>query len=609
MDLSLKVPTVTRLTSLLLSIVLITLFCSSFSYATRPVETEVKKIQSLIKGHVPVFNRLSKSWGLEIRRLPDGTVIFSKNAHCLFITASLTKLFTSFAALELLGPNHFFDAGLRSSIPIKGILSGTLTVTSNGYPLWLSSELQECVRRFVSDFRIEKFQGSITTYQGLFFPHVEHICLDGKCSRAYNPVISPTAVDFNSIEFQLLPGGKIGKPGIVRYSPAHVRFRIVNKTITVKRARKNWLSVQWKKQNGTYHAIVTGKIGLKRKKAISLRVSCPFPDMLLTSNVEMAMKEAGVKIIIKKPTNKKEPLYFPCATRNLAEILPGLNRYSNNFMAEMLFRHLGGVRFGFPGSKKKGALAIQEVLRRNGIAPGEVHITCGSGLDRSNKATPAALGKLLFRVYSDPTISPLLLGSMARNGDEGTLRRFLKGANFIVMAKTGTLSDVLGMAGYIFVPNRGCVASFTVMCNDVHNKWKLKALLEKLLRDLAHLLATSRKPEKAPKKLRYKAHDWWKKQAGQESNCYNREAQKRNFYHENSTHAEKRPGRKIRNQRAYVRPGFEKRHHYWKLNEWTAGSDYAKQRTNKKTFPAASTADVFDDEVSGHDSFYQSGQK
>jgi serine-type D-Ala-D-Ala carboxypeptidase/endopeptidase (penicillin-binding protein 4) len=142
------------------------------------------------------------------------------------------------------------------------------------------------------------------------------------------------------------------------------------------------------------------------------------------------------------------------------------NLKSNNNYAEVLLRFLGGTQ------------AAQAALSEMGIDPHGYRLVDGSGLSRSNVATPRAIVSILKAMHHSQR-SALFVSSLPIAGISGTLEdrmRFTR-AQGIVHAKTGTLSGVRALSGYMDHPLYGKIA-FSIIANN--SKQSGKALTKSI---------------------------------------------------------------------------------------------------------------------------------
>ena len=137
---------------------------------------------------------------------------------------------------------------------------------------------------------------------------------------------------------------------------------------------------------------------------------------------------------------------FEQASPALAEIIRDINKFSNNVMAQQLFLTLGLQRAGV-GTFEASRGVIQQWWReRFGGEPPS--FGNGSGLSREERITPAQLARLLQAAWASP-LMPELVSSLPVAGIDGTLRRTRGKAVGLAHLKTGSLRDVMGVAGYV----------------------------------------------------------------------------------------------------------------------------------------------------------------
>ena len=138
---------------------------------------------------------------------------------------------------------------------------------------------------------------------------------------------------------------------------------------------------------------------------------------------------------------------------------------SDNFFAEMLIKLLG-ARFGGTGSTAAGAQVVEQFAR--GHESG-VHAVDGSGLTRSNRASPMQVVDLLRSMRSNP-VGDEFIQDLALSGKEGTTAGRMKGtaAYGRCRLKTGTLTGVSNLSGYCFNTD-GKVMVFSTLMGSVAN--------------------------------------------------------------------------------------------------------------------------------------------
>jgi D-alanyl-D-alanine carboxypeptidase/D-alanyl-D-alanine-endopeptidase (penicillin-binding protein 4) len=134
----------------------------------------------------------------------------------------------------------------------------------------------------------------------------------------------------------------------------------------------------------------------------------------------------------------------------LADILKLMNKPSDNWIAELLFKTIGAEVIGEPGTWKKGREVVTGLLEEIMDEPPAHRFVDGSGLSRYNLLNADLLTKLLVYMYHNFELMPEFLASLPIAGVDGTLKSRMQGvsAEKVLRAKTGTLSGVSALAGY-----------------------------------------------------------------------------------------------------------------------------------------------------------------
>ena len=439
------------------------------------------------------FNRLQKAAGqvgIEVVAVPSGRVLYAYRSRETFVPASLVKVFTSYGALKLLGPQHRFATTLWVREKPRGsVIPGDLWIKSEGDPFLLDEHAALIVRQ-IKELGVQRIQGGVAVDNSYFQPQVEKICLDGNCHDCYNPVLSATALDFNTIVFNLRPGAKPGSPVQVQWFPPGDYVCVKNLATTSARSSQTQLKVQafGARQDGRERYQITGKLPLGAGSAQEYRVNVTDPGAFLARSFGALLQQSGIEVLGKTARSGAVPAgatrLVTAQSPPLVEMIHGLNRYSNNFMAEMLLRSLGGHILGPPGTAAKGLAALGKILREIGIPEQEIQLHTGSGLSRQCLASPRAFCRVLLKAYEDPAMGREFFESLAVNGQEGTLRNRLLRTGAVIRGKTGTLNDVVAFAGYV-TDLKGELCAVTILLNQLTNLVEAREALDAFLEDVA----------------------------------------------------------------------------------------------------------------------------
>jgi serine-type D-Ala-D-Ala carboxypeptidase/endopeptidase (penicillin-binding protein 4) len=192
------------------------------------------------------------------------------------------------------------------------------------------------------------------------------------------------------------------------------------------------------------------------------------PAKLATSKLARALSAAGIAV----PSQVALATTPPDAEQVAIVRSPALTRivnttdvYSDNFFAEMLIKLLG-ARLGGAGTTAVGADVVERFAREMGSG---VHAVDGSGLTRSNRASPRQVVDLLLAMRGDPAGADFVQ-DLAVAGREGTVDDRMHGtpAAGRCRTKTGTITGVSNLSGYCFNAS-GRVMAFSVLMNGVGN--------------------------------------------------------------------------------------------------------------------------------------------
>lgn len=169
--------------------------------------------------------------------------------------------------------------------------------------------------------------------------------------------------------------------------------------------------------------------------------------------LKTALIERGVDVVgevVSGPVPSDAPVVAKHLSPPLADILKLMNKPSDNWIAELVFKTIGAEVIGEPGTWRKGRQAVTEFLSeiRGDLPP--YRFVDGSGLSRYNLLNAELLTDLLVYMYQNFELMPEYLASLPIAGVDGTLRNRMQGmyAEKVLRAKTGTLSGVSALAGY-----------------------------------------------------------------------------------------------------------------------------------------------------------------
>lgn len=192
------------------------------------------------------------------------------------------------------------------------------------------------------------------------------------------------------------------------------------------------------------------------------------PAKLAASKLVGSLQGAGVNLptqvaLAATPASAERVAMIRSPT--LDRIVDTTDVYSDNFFAEMLIKLLG-ARLGGGGTTAAGASVVEAFAASHGSG---VHAVDGSGLTRSNRASPRQVVNLLQAMRQDPAGEDFIQ-DLALAGKEGTVDERMHGtaAYGRCRTKTGTLTGVSNLSGYCFNKS-GRIMAFSILMNSVGN--------------------------------------------------------------------------------------------------------------------------------------------
>ena len=236
--------------------------------------------------------------GIQAVSLQSGRVLFEYHPNDPLVPASLVKILTSSAALRDLGPDHHFNTSVWAATgPQGGEIPGDIWIASEG-DIFFTAENARALAQRVKDLGIRSVRGNVYTDGSFFKPEKERICLDEKCSDSYNPTVSGTALEFNSIVFRIVPGPKPGAPLKVEWSPQSDYVRLTNQGTTGARAAKTPVSLRslGATGDGNERFQVTGGLPTAAGTAREFRFTVDDPAGFAANTFKSLLVQAGVEV-------------------------------------------------------------------------------------------------------------------------------------------------------------------------------------------------------------------------------------------------------------------------------------------------------------------------
>jgi len=375
------------------------------------------------------------------------------NADVSVNPASTMKLVTTYAALEMLGPNHQWKTEFYTDGDLSGgILNGNLYLKGGGDPK-LNMEKLWLLMRDLRANGVTQVTGDLILDRGFFIqPQLPEFNDDGNDEN--KPfLVKPDSLLVNLKALRFVArndGGRV----MISVEPPIASVRIEN-TVKALNSKQCTGGVRYNpvtQPDGSVTVTVAGQLGdgCSSQTYLSLLDHATYT----AGAVRAIWKELGGSIqgkdrLAATPSSAK--LLARAYSPDLAEIIRDINKYSNNTMAQQLFLSLGQkYRNEADGDDAKAAQrVVRQWLAKKGITAPHLVMENGSGLSRAERVSAREMANMLQAAWHSPYAAEYI-SSLPIAGTDGTMRKRLKTTAMRGEAhvKTGTLNTVRAIAGF-----------------------------------------------------------------------------------------------------------------------------------------------------------------
>jgi serine-type D-Ala-D-Ala carboxypeptidase/endopeptidase (penicillin-binding protein 4) len=400
-----------------------------------------------------------------------GDALVAINPNTALIPASNNKVYTAIWALDVLGADYRFPTDLLVTGPIEnGVLRGDVIIRGSGDPAFgypaLEPDPMRPLRVMAHRLReqgVQVVEGRVlgdpfvfdTVLTGLRWPGDT-----GGGSAWYAPGTSGLAFRRNTIGIRARPN-PTGGMALIELSPAVDVIPVVSQVRTG--GNRAW-AVRAPNSDTIY---VRGSVSGRASHIYQVGVSQP--ALMTTAALQQALREAGIEVrggIGLAPTPPGSRLLHRNLSVPVSYAVTLLNRDSDNFFAEHLWKAAAARAIGEGSYTRGGAAGALHFMEVAGVAAGELYQFDGSGLSSLNRTSANAMIQSLVYAHG-ASYSQLFHESMAMAGSpDGTLRNLFRGtaAQGNLHAKTGFINGVRALSGYVRAQN-GELLAFAFLYN------------------------------------------------------------------------------------------------------------------------------------------------
>ena len=369
--------------------------------------------------------------------------------------ASLTKLLTTYAALDLLGPAWTWTTPVWLHGPVNdGVLEGNLVIKGSGDPKLVLERLWLMLRK-VRQLGVRQIRGDIVLDRSSFVvPEQDPADFDGEPLRPYNVTADALLLNYKAVTLTFTPD-PARSAAFIGIEPPLAGVR-VDASVPLAAGPSSGCG-DWRAElgaqfgdpatirlTGTFNPVCgerSWSVAYVDPKTYNART-------LLGIWYEMGGTLGGTVRDGIAPTEVADTApSFVLSSPPLAEVVRDINKFSNNVMAQQLFLTLGLVQRGSGTPDNARAVLRQWAVDRLGADAANLVIDNGSGLSRQTRMSIRLLAQTLASAWASP-VMPELLASLPVSGIDGTARRSQAPLGRAHL-KTGSLRDVRGVAGVV----------------------------------------------------------------------------------------------------------------------------------------------------------------
>jgi len=400
--------------------------------------------------------------GIIIKKLGTDSILVALNEQQRFNPASVSKLVTASAAIDLLGVDYrfattvFIDGALDRD---SGRVRGNLYIRGGGDPGFLAERLWLFVQH-LAHLGIRRIERDLVLDDSFFDASTQGPGFDeDKSSRAYEAPTAALSASFNTVAVHVAPGTVVGSPVQIHTLPRISGVKIVATALTMPAGAPSDIQVTTEKMDGKTAILVYGGMNIDAKpRYIYRKVWETWENFGWV--MQGLFEECGIRLdgkvrhgVVPDSLKAAGPLYT-FESQPLFEFIGHMFKVSSNFAAEMVFKTIAAHTTSRPGSWSAASEIVGQWWTECGL-PGSIKVMNGSGMGNGNRISALQIAALLERVWSNKAVAPDFISALPIAGVDGTLeKRFgasqLKG---IMRAKTGTLNNygVSTLAGFVFL--------------------------------------------------------------------------------------------------------------------------------------------------------------
>jgi serine-type D-Ala-D-Ala carboxypeptidase/endopeptidase (penicillin-binding protein 4) len=379
-----------------------------------------------------------------------GAVLDSREPTLSMPPASVAKAVTSLFALEKLGPGYRFATRVLATGPVQGgVVQGDLVLAGGGDPTLQTDQLGDLVARLAGSGlkgatgRFLYWDGALPTMRGIAEDQPDHV--------GYNAAISGLCLNFNRVHFEWKRDGGDWR---VTVDARGERFLPEVDMVRVAVAQRDAPLFTYAPGAVEEWTVASGALGDGGSRWLPVRdpgayVAEVFRTLARAQGIRLDRGERMASLPAGAELGRVE-------SEPLTEVLRDMLKFSTNLTAECV------------GLTASGAATLQASARAmsDWVAASlgeQFDLYDHSGLGGRSRVTAQGMAKVLQRAEAERRGLRGILRDVGMKDDAG---KVIKGHPVTVLAKSGTLNFVSGLAGHVLPPAPGTELIFAIFSGD-----------------------------------------------------------------------------------------------------------------------------------------------
>jgi len=415
---------------------------------------------------------------IQVEDLTANKILFKKNEKMLLRPASNMKVITSTAGLLYLDPDYEFKTDLYyDGFVSNDTLYGNIFVVGGCDPDFVTQDISTFIDA-IKSLNVSVINGNIigdVSFKDSLYWGKGWMWDDDPSSDA--PYLGALNINDNCVE--------------VSYDSKEKLFNTNPKTkfVDVKRIENDvelFIDRNWLERKN--EILIVGK---DDKKSYTTKVNVLNPELYFLQVFSEVLDSNNVIILGRIESHKisENALYLTSESRKYSDVIINLNKESDNLSAEMTLLALAEKYYGKPATAKNGINVVEKMIEEIELNSEDYRLVDGSGVSHYNVVSAELIVKILKYVFNQkPELYEILYNSFPIAGVDGTLEYRMKNtsAEKNVHAKTGTLSGVSTLSGYLTTKNNHTIAFSILMQNYVGSSTKAKEFQDEICKILSN---------------------------------------------------------------------------------------------------------------------------